>query len=73
MSRRRWISAWIGFTVLASIVLLVVGGFGVGLGAVSGAAGPAVVGEVLLATLAFLPPCWWSSGWPQPCSASGLA
>ncbi|MGC4942252.1 ABC transporter permease [Kribbella sp. DT2] len=56
VSRRRWISAWTGFTVLASIFLLLVSGLGVGLGAVSGAAGPGVVGEVLLATLAFLPP-----------------
>jgi ABC-2 type transport system permease protein len=56
VSRRRWISAWVGFTTLASAVLLLVSGLGVGLGAVSGAAGPGVIGEVLLATLAFLPP-----------------
>ena len=31
VSRRRWISAWGGFTVLASIVLLLVSGLGIGL------------------------------------------
>ncbi|MGC4938547.1 TetR family transcriptional regulator [Kribbella sp. DT2] len=33
VSRRRWISAWVGFTVLAAIVLLLVSGLGVGLAA----------------------------------------
>lgn len=54
-SRGRWISAWLAFAVLASAFLLAVSGLGIGLGAVSGAAGAAVIGEVTLATMAFLP------------------
>ncbi|ADB29591.1 Putative exporter of polyketide antibiotics- like protein [Kribbella flavida DSM 17836] len=56
VSRRQWVSAWLGVTVLSSVVLLVVSGLGVGLGALSGDAPTGVVGEVLLATLAFFPP-----------------
>ncbi|WP_433003408.1 ABC transporter permease [Kribbella sp. CA-294648] len=55
VSRGRWISAWLIFTVLASAFLLAVSGLGVGLGAVGGAAGAAVIGEVTVATIAFLP------------------
>lgn len=55
VSRSRWISAWLSFTILASLFLLVVSGLGIGLGAVSGAAGPAVIAEVTVATVAFLP------------------
>lgn len=55
VSRGRWISAWLIFTVLASTFLLAVSGLGVGLGAVGGAAGASVIGEVTVATMAFLP------------------
>ncbi len=55
VSRRRWITSWLGFTALASAVLLLVSGLGVGLGAVTGAADPGVVGEVIVAMLAYLP------------------
>ncbi|MEU4396516.1 polyketide antibiotic transporter [Kribbella sp. NPDC023855] len=55
VSRGRWITAWLTFTVLASTFLLAVSGLGVGLGAVGGAAGAGVIGEVTVATLAFLP------------------
>lgn len=55
VSRSRWISAWLLFTVLASAFLLAVSGIGIGIGAVSGAAGASVIGEVTLATMAFLP------------------
>jgi ABC-2 type transport system permease protein len=55
VSRRRWITAWLGFTAMASVVLLVVSGLGVGLGALTGAADEGVVAEVTLATLAYLP------------------
>ncbi len=55
VSRGRWITAWLTFTVLASAFLLAVSGLGVGLGAVSGAAGPGVIGELTVASLAFLP------------------
>ncbi|WBQ01896.1 ABC transporter permease [Kribbella sp. CA-293567] len=56
VSRSRWISSWLAFTVLASAFLLTVSGLGIGLGALSGDAGASVVGEVTVATLAFLPP-----------------
>ncbi|WP_406054552.1 ABC transporter permease [Kribbella sp. NBC_00889] len=55
ISRRRWITSWLGFTALASAVLLLVSGLGVGIGAVTGAADSSVVIEVIVATLAFLP------------------
>lgn len=55
VSRRRWVTSWLGFTALASAVLLVVSGLGVGLGAVTGAAKGSVVLEVTVATLAYLP------------------
>jgi len=55
VSRRRWITAWLGFTALGSGVLLAVSGLGVGLGAATGAAGASVVVELTLGTLAFLP------------------
>ena len=55
VSRPRWIASWLGFTALASTLLLLVSGLGVGLGAVTGAADGSVVLEVTLATLAYLP------------------
>lgn len=56
VSRRSWITAWLGFTALASALLLFISGLGVGLGAISGAADAGTLGEVLVATIAFLPP-----------------
>lgn len=55
VARRRWIVAWLGFTVLASAVLLVISGLGVGLGATTGAEGPSVIGDVMVAMLSYLP------------------
>ena len=56
VSRRRWISSWLAYTTAASAFLLLISGLGVGLGAVSGGSGAGVVGEVLVATMAYLPP-----------------
>ena len=55
VARRRWYFAWLGFTTLASAVLLVISGLGIGLGAASGAAGPGTIAELAGGTLAFLP------------------
>jgi ABC-2 type transport system permease protein len=55
VSRSRWYFSWLGFTTLASGVLLAVSGLGVGLGAVTGDAGAGTLAEVTVGTLAFLP------------------
>ncbi len=55
VSRRPWILSWLGYTVVASVVLLLVSGLGVGLGAVTSGSDGSVVAEVMAATLAFAP------------------
>ncbi|NIK59235.1 ABC transporter permease [Kribbella shirazensis] len=55
VSRRRWIGSWLGYTALASVVLLLISGLGVGLGAVTSGSDGGVVAEATVATLAFVP------------------
>ena len=55
VGRPRWYFSWLGFTILASAVLLLISGLGVGIGAATGAAGLGTIAEVTLGTLAFLP------------------
>ncbi|MFI6676823.1 ABC transporter permease [Kribbella sp. NPDC050470] len=55
VSRPRWYFAWLGYTTLASAILLALSGLGVGIGAATGDAGLSTVAEVTAGTLAFLP------------------
>ncbi|MFI7068428.1 ABC transporter permease [Kribbella sp. NPDC050124] len=55
VSRPRWYFAWLGYTTLASAVLLAVSGLGVGIGTATGDADAGIIVEVTLGTLAFLP------------------
>jgi ABC-2 type transport system permease protein len=55
VSRPRWYFSWLGFTTLASAVLLLISGLGVGIGAATGNAGGSTLLEVTVATLAYLP------------------
>ena len=55
VSRRRGYFSWLGFTTLASAVLLLISGLGVRIGAAAGNAGACTLLEVTVATLVYLP------------------
>lgn len=55
VSRPRWYFSWLGYTTLASGLLLLLSGLGVGIGAASGDADAGTVAELTVGTLAFLP------------------